>query len=116
MFTPIKKFIANNSYGPTSAEISDYQNVRFVLLKPYEQYLINVDRLLYLLVSGSTSTSLKISTTGVTRVPTLYSRDFILQRMLTDKNKTKIVLDTSVRNYKMQDLLNLCIERGIIQL
>lgn len=118
MFNPIYEFMAENSYGPTSAIISDVESYRFVLLQPYERYIVFLNSTIYLLVSGSecATPALKIVDGKASRVCLSFSRDYIRKMIMSNENRVKVVLDRSVTSHTIQELLNMCIAKGIFTL
>lgn len=120
MFSNIETFISNNSYGPTAALISDVGSVRYVLIQPYNHYLFQTKKNIYLLRSseeGDTSnktTAIKINKTETKLVYVNYSRSFIQNIM--ERGYYKIMLDNSVTSLDMSSLINLCLSRGIFTL
>lgn len=120
MFFPIYDCIKNYSYGPVSVTFVDIDQYRYARIDPYNFYLINVSKeKIYLIHPGtigcengsigcivldSTSNTRKCLNTSI---PTIES--------ILKNNPTKIVLSTDVKSFHIEDLINLAISNGVLQ-
>lgn len=130
LFDDIKNFIALNSFGPVSILFTDVANKRFGLIQPYNYYLINECKQIYLLLESSKldnnkEIALRFTENETTKVE-IYIKKYEIYNIFKNTRNTKhkkILLQTNkltkselTKKIRIENLLNNCLELGIFEI
>lgn len=130
LFDDIKNFITLNSFGPISILFTDVANKRFAQIQPYNYFLINECKQIYLLLESSKlnnnkEIALRFTENEITRVEIDIKKNEIYNILKNTRNTKhkKILLQTNkltkselTENIRIENLLNNCIKLGIFEI
>lgn len=117
MFSGIVDIIENLSYGPTSIVYRDVNlKLRVLRIDPYNYYLVNENGKIYILLTlcDGGSKALVVNSSGSKHV-CVNITPLQIERVLNFKSN-KITLTRKVESLKMDELLNLAIEKCILSI
>lgn len=122
MFGEIFNKISEISYGPTSIVFSNFYNsknqlVRVSRIDPYNYYLVCFDGNIYILLldCDGGSECLVVNSSSVSKKKCINITPTQIEGIL-ERGSSKIIISREVKSMRLEELINLGIERGIFQI
>lgn len=125
LFHDIDTFIAQRTYGPVAALVSDVDTIRYCIIQPFNYYAVYRDRAIYLVMPASfRSPSFVCNDSFVTGKFTANSLKIVcsnasfhtVYNVFDRHDFRKVILSREMKPFSLADTLNMCIQHGIFLL